>query len=135
MLLVELARVSAAMAMAVQCAHIGIASIYEGNSKAIKDKYLPALIGGEAICAVGVIESAGGSDPTGNATEAADMGDHFVLNGRKTFISNSYISEVAMVLAKTEDIPQKEFTALLVDRRWTALGPAGLKTKLAFMAA
>ncbi len=133
MLLVEeLARVSAALAMSVQCAHLGIGVIVEGGGEQVKKKYLPALIRGDIICAVGVTESAGGSDPAGNTTDAAGDGGHFVLNGRKAFISNSHISEVAMVVAKTKDSPQKEFTAFLVDRQMGGYRHGRLEKKIGF---
>ncbi len=133
MLLVEeLARVSAAIAMSVQCAHFGIASVCDGGSPAVRDKYLPPLISGEMICAVGITESAGGSDPTGNTTEAVENGDHFLLSGRKCFISNSHVSEIAMIVAKTKDTPQKEFTAFLVDRQFGGFKPGRLEKKIGF---
>lgn len=133
MLLVEeVARVSAAMAMSLQCAHFGIAAIYEGGTEEVREKYLPALIRGDTICAVGVTESAGGSDPAGNTTEAVDNGDFFILNGRKTFISNSHVSDVAMVVAKTKDTSQKEFTAFLVDRQMGGFRHGRLEKKIGF---
>ncbi|MFZ5633608.1 MAG: acyl-CoA dehydrogenase family protein [Bacillota bacterium] len=128
----EVARVSAAMAMTIQCAHFGIGAVLEGGSEAIRGKYLPSLIAGDIICAAGVTESAGGSDPASNTTEAADMGDHFILNGRKTFISNSHISDIAMIVAKTKDAPQKEFTAFLVDKQMGGFRPGRVEKKIGF---
>lgn len=132
MLVEEVARVSAALAMAVQCAHFGIAAVCEGGGKAVKDRYLPSLINGDMICAVGVTEAAGGSDPTGNSTEALDKGDHFLLSGRKTFISNSHVSEIAVIVAKTKDAPKREFTAFLADRRFGGFSPGRLEKKIGF---
>lgn len=132
LLVEEVARISAAMAMTIQCAHFGIAAICEGGSQAVKERHLPPLVRGDAICAVGVTETAGGSDPMGNTTQAADMGDHFVLNGRKSFISNSHISEVAMVVAKTKESPRKEFTAFLLDRKIPGFKPGRLEKKIGF---
>lgn len=133
MLLVEeVARVSAAMAMSIQCAHFGIAAVHNGGKDALRGKYLPALIRGDAICAVGVTESAGGSDPAGNTTEAVENGDFFILNGRKTFISNSHISEVAMVVARTKETPKKEFTAFLIDRQMGGFRHGRLEKKIGF---
>jgi len=132
MLLVEeIARVSAAMAMTVQCAHLGIGAVLYGGSEEIKNKYLPSMIGGQ-ICAVGVTESSGGSDPFGNTTEALQSGDDFILNGRKTFISNSHISDTAVIVARTKDTPKKEFTAFLVDKKMDGFRPGRLEKKIGF---
>ncbi|MFZ5647149.1 MAG: acyl-CoA dehydrogenase family protein [Bacillota bacterium] len=128
----EIARVSAAMAMTVQCAQLGMGVIIDGGSDDIINKYLPPLLSGDDICAVGVTESAGGSDPFGNSTEAADFGEHFELNGRKTFISNSHCSSCAMIVAKTKDAPKKEFTAFLVDKSMGGFRPGRLEKKIGF---
>ncbi|MFZ5650501.1 MAG: acyl-CoA dehydrogenase family protein [Bacillota bacterium] len=128
----EIAVVSAAMAMTVQCAQFGMGAIIDGGSDEIIGKYLPPLIRGDDICAAGVTESSGGSDPFGNSTEATDMGDHFVLNGRKTFISNSHCSNCAMIVAKTRETPKKEFTAFLVDKDMGGFRPGRLEKKIGF---
>lgn len=128
----ELARVSAAMAMTVQCAQFGMGAIIDGGSDEIIGKYLPALMSGDDICAAGVTESTGGSDPFGNSTEAAETGDYFVLNGRKTFISNSHCSNCAMIVAKTRETPKKEFTAFLVDKEMGGFRPGRLEKKIGF---
>jgi len=126
MLLVEeIARVSAAMAMTVQCAHMGIWAVLDGGSEEVKNEYLPPLIGGQTVCAVGVTESSGGSDPFGNTTE-------FVLNGRKTFITNSHISDTAVIVARTRNTPKKEFTAFLVDKKMGGFRPGRLEKKIGF---
>lgn len=127
----ELARVSAAMAMTVQCIHFGIGAVLEG-SDAIKDKYLPSLLAGETVCAAGITEASGGSDPTAGTTEAVVQGDCFILNGRKTFISNSHICDSAMIVAKTGEEPRKEFTAFLVDRQMGGFRPGRLENKIGF---
>lgn len=131
LLVEELSRVSAAMAMTVQCAQFGIAAVLDG-SRALADRYLPPLISGEAICAAGVTEAAGGSDPTGNTTTAEDRGDHFLLTGRKAFISNSHVCDPAMIVARTRETPRKEFTAFLVDRRMEGFKSGRLEKKIGF---
>ncbi|MYD44706.1 MAG: acyl-CoA dehydrogenase [Gammaproteobacteria bacterium] len=65
-------------------------------------RYLPKLATGEWVGCFGLTEPDHGSDPGGMKTVAVDAGDHFVLNGTKTWITNSPIADVAVIWAKLE---------------------------------
>ena len=65
-------------------------------------RYLPAIIGGEKICAVAVTEPDAGSDVAGIRTRAVRDGDHWVINGSKMFITNGVHGDVYFVAAKTD---------------------------------
>lgn len=73
-----------------------------GNENQRK-KYLPKLASGEFIGSFGLTEPNHGSNPGGMETKFKDMGDHYVLNGSKMWISNSPICDVAVVWAKNEE--------------------------------
>ena len=68
-----------------------------------KKKYLPKLARGELVGCFGLTEPEAGSDPGGMRTKARRNKDGFVLNGTKTWITNSPIADIAIIWAKTED--------------------------------
>jgi acyl-CoA dehydrogenase len=67
-----------------------------------KRKYLPAIIRGEAICAVAVTEPWAGSDVAGLKTRAVQDGSHWLLNGAKMFITNAVYGDILIVAARTD---------------------------------
>jgi len=74
--------------------------IYTYANKAVKDALIPKLATGELIGCFGLTEPNHGSDPGSMETKAVDKGDHFVLNGSKTWITNSPIADVFVIWAK-----------------------------------
>jgi len=76
--------------------------IYEFGSEEQRKKYLPKLATGEWIGCFGLTEPNHGSDPGSMETRIKDMGDHYLLNGAKMWITNSTIADVAVVWAKDE---------------------------------
>lgn len=77
--------------------------IYTYASEELKQKYLPKLASGELIGAFGLTEPNHGSDPGSMETRAKLDGNHYVLNGSKTWISNSPVADVFIVWAKDEN--------------------------------
>lgn len=77
--------------------------IYKFGSEAQKKKYLPKLASGEMLGCFGLTEPDHGSNPSGMKTNFKDMGDHYLLNGAKMWISNSPKADIAVVWAKNED--------------------------------
>jgi glutaryl-CoA dehydrogenase len=77
--------------------------IYKFGSEAQRKKYLPKLASGEWLGCFGLTEPDHGSNPSGMVTNFKDMGDHYVLNGAKMWISNAPKSDVAVVWAKNEE--------------------------------
>ena len=114
-MLEEIGRVSAAMAMATQIFHMGTASIADFGSDAQKKKYLPLLARGERLGTIAVTEATGGSDPTGIQTTAKLQGDSYILNGRKCFITHGHVADTITVMAKTAEGP-KGFSAFIVEK-------------------
>jgi glutaryl-CoA dehydrogenase len=76
--------------------------IYKFGSDTQRKKYLPKLASGEWLGCFGLTEPDHGSNPGGMVTNIKDMGDHFVLNGAKMWISNAPRADVAVVWAKDE---------------------------------
>ena len=77
--------------------------IWKYGNEAQRQKYLPNLASGEWIGCFGLTEPDHGSNPGGMTTNFKDMGDHYLLNGAKMWISNSPIANVAVVWAKNEE--------------------------------
>ncbi|RZI81157.1 MAG: acyl-CoA dehydrogenase, partial [Microbacterium sp.] len=66
-----------------------------------KKRWLPGCVSGEIITAIAMTEPGAGSDLQGVRTTAVDKGDHYVVNGSKTFISNGINADLVIVVAKT----------------------------------
>jgi glutaryl-CoA dehydrogenase len=77
--------------------------IYKFGSEEQKRKYLPKLATGEMMGCFGLTEPDHGSNPGGMLTNIKDMGDHYLLNGAKMWISNAPFADIAVVWAKNEE--------------------------------
>ena len=77
--------------------------IWKYGNEEQRTKYLPKLASGEFIGCFGLTEPDHGSNPGGMVTNYKDMGDHYLLNGAKMWISNSPFADIAVVWAKNEE--------------------------------
>ncbi len=77
--------------------------IFTYGSEEQRKKYLPKLATGEWMGCFGLTEPNHGSNPGGMETKFKDMGDHYLLNGAKLWISNSPFADIAVVWAKNEE--------------------------------
>ncbi|MGW7516517.1 acyl-CoA dehydrogenase family protein [Streptomyces sp. NPDC054796] len=82
-----------------------------------KRRWLPGFCSGEKISAIAMTEPGAGSDLQGIRTTAEDKGDHWVLNGSKTFISNGILADLVIVVAKTTPEGGAKGLSLLVVER------------------
>lgn len=77
--------------------------IFQYGTEEQRKKYLPKLATGEFMGCFGLTEPNHGSNPSGMETKFKDMGDHYLLNGAKLWISNSPFADLAIVWAKNEE--------------------------------
>jgi len=87
------------------------------GSEEIKHKYLPGCVSGDTITAIGMTEPNAGSDLAGMKTTAVEDGDHLIINGQKTFISNGIICDLLVLAAKdpSEPDPHRAVNLYLVE--------------------
>nr|WP_294773580.1 acyl-CoA dehydrogenase family protein [uncultured Flavobacterium sp.] len=77
--------------------------IWKFGTEEQRQKYLPKLATGEFMGCFGLTEPDYGSNPSGMVTNFKDMGDHYLLNGAKMWISNAPFADIAVVWAKNEE--------------------------------
>ncbi|MFC4530304.1 acyl-CoA dehydrogenase family protein [Sphaerisporangium dianthi] len=82
-----------------------------------KQRWLPGFASGELITAIGMTEPGAGSDLQGIKTTAVRDGDHYVVNGQKTFITNGVNSDLVVVVTKTDPAAGARGTTLMVVER------------------
>ncbi|MCU0338830.1 MAG: acyl-CoA dehydrogenase [Spirosomaceae bacterium] len=84
-----------------------------------KRKYLAPLASGEIVGAFCLSEPEAGSDATSQHTTAQDMGDYYLLNGTKNWITNGNISSVCLVMAQTHpELKHRGINCLIVEKGW-----------------
>lgn len=95
-------------------AHSDVACGYVLNfgSEEVKDRWLPRMMSGEAVCSIAMSEPDAGSDLQRLRTQARREGDEWVINGQKTFISNGQHCDIAVVVARTS--PERSGHALSI---------------------
>jgi acyl-CoA dehydrogenase len=84
------------------------------GSEALKHKYLPKLVSGEMVTAIAMTEPGAGSDLQGVKTTAVLDGDEYVINGSKTFITNGFLADLVIVVAKTDPKAGAKGTSLFL---------------------
>ncbi|MEO8723755.1 MAG: acyl-CoA dehydrogenase family protein, partial [Sphingobium sp.] len=85
------------------------------GSEELKARYLPGMISGEIITALGMTEPGGGSDVKNLRTTARRDGDHYVINGSKLYISNGLLSDLVFLAVRTGDEGAKGVSLILVE--------------------
>ena len=109
-----LARVSAIADFAFAMQGLGSGPISLFGSNDLKARYLPAVATGTAIAAFAISESDAGSDVTAMRTTARRDGDHYVIDGEKTWISNAGIADHYVVFCRLGDA-EREYIAIVVE--------------------
>jgi isovaleryl-CoA dehydrogenase len=109
-------------------------NIARNASDDIRKRYLPKLCSGNAIGALGLTEPGAGSDALGSmATTARREGDHYVLNGRKLYITNGPVAEVLLVYAKTDKQKgPKGISAFVIEKGFPGFQVAQKLDKMGF---
>lgn len=101
------------------------------GTEAQKAKYLTKLATGEWIGAFCLSEPEAGSDATSQRTTAVDMGDHYLLNGTKNWITNGGSSKVHLVVAQTDaELGHKGINVFIVESDWEGVSVGAKEDKL-----
>jgi acyl-CoA dehydrogenase len=98
--------------------HSRLVGPYIGNlgTDEQKERWLPKCVSGENVLAIAMTEPGTGSDVSGIRTRAEDKGDHYLLNGSKTFISNGILADLVIVAAKTDPNSSHGLSLFVVER-------------------
>lgn len=113
----ELARAGCGGLSASLMSHgIGSPPIVKYGSEELKQRVLPPIFAGEAICALAITEPGGGSDVAALKTTAKRDGDHYVVNGSKTFITSGMRADTYTVAVRTGEAGHKGISLLVIDR-------------------
>ena len=113
----EIARASSSLRVQINMQTLGCAyTISTYGSDELKEKYIPKLVSAEYIGGFAITEPDAGSDVMALKSRAEDKGDHWLLNGSKTWISNANIADVMVYYAYTDrDAGSKGLSAFVVE--------------------
>jgi len=113
----ELARVCSSLRVQVNMQVLGCAfTIFRYGTEEVKKKYIEGLCAGELIGGFGITEPDAGSDVMAMASTAEDKGDHWLLNGNKTWISNAQVADVLIYYAYTDiEAGSKGLSAFVIE--------------------
>lgn len=115
------------IALAVQ-AYMSSTYIFHHGTEAVKQKYLTPAIQGKKICSIAITEPNAGSDVANIRTTAKKEGDHYIVNGSKTFITNAVYGDVLIVVCKTDTSKGfNGFSLILMDRNAEGVSATKLK--------
>jgi glutaryl-CoA dehydrogenase (non-decarboxylating) len=99
----EIARASSSLRVQVNMQTLGTAfTIYKYGSEALRKKYIPKLVRADLLGGFAITEPDSGSDVMAISSTAEDRGDHWLLNGSKTWISNADVADVMIYYAYTD---------------------------------
>lgn len=115
----EIARASSSLRVQVNMQTLGTAyTILTYGSEELKKKYIPDLVNAETVGAFAITEPDAGSDVMALTSTARDMGDHWLLNGSKTWISNAAFADVIIYYAYTDrEAGSKGLSAFVVETK------------------
>jgi alkylation response protein AidB-like acyl-CoA dehydrogenase len=116
----ELARVGASGPGFAVHTDMVVPYISRFGTEAQKQRWLPGLVSGETIAAIAMSEPNTGSDVAAVQTTAVRQGDHYLVNGQKTFISNGILNDLVIVAAKTNPTAGAKGVSLIVVERGMA---------------
>ena len=117
MLFEEVAATSADLSVPVLINSFGAYMVEQLAPAYLRARYLPGLVSGELFCSVGISEPDVGSNVLEIKTRARRDGDHFIINGEKTWISNGSYSDFLICTCRTGDDPRRGLTHFLLDRK------------------
>ena len=117
MLFEEVATTSADLSVPVLINSFGAHMVEKLAPAHLRERYLPGLVSGELFCSIGISEPDVGSNVLEIKTRARRDGDHFIINGEKTWISNGAYSDFLICTCRTGGDPRRGLTHFLLDRK------------------
>lgn len=117
MLFEEVAATSADLSVPVLINSFGVVLLEKVAPPHLRERYLPGLLSGDSFVSMGISEPDVGSNVLEIKTRARRDGDHFIINGEKTWISNGEYSDFLICTCRTSDDPRKGLTHFLLDRK------------------
>jgi glutaryl-CoA dehydrogenase (non-decarboxylating) len=115
----EIARASSSLRVQINMQTLGCAyTIFKYGTEEVKKKYVPKLVNADYIGGFGITEPDAGSDIMAMVSTAEDKGDHWLLNGSKTWISNANVADVIIYYAYTDKTQgSKGMSAFVVEMK------------------
>ena len=117
MLFEEVAATSIDLSVPVLINSFGAQMLQRLAPEHLQKRYLPGLLSGELFCSAGISEPDVGSNVLEIKTTARRDGDHYIINGEKTWISNGSYSDFLICTCRTGDDPRRGLTHFLLDRK------------------
>lgn len=117
MLFEEVVATSVAFSIPVLINTFGAQLIQDLAPAHLRERYLPGLLSGELFISTAISEPDVGSNVTEIKTRARRDGDHYIINGEKTWISNGSYSDILICTCRTSDEPRRGLTHFLLDRK------------------
>ncbi|MBW2636594.1 MAG: acyl-CoA dehydrogenase family protein [Deltaproteobacteria bacterium] len=128
----EISYACASAAVTMSVANLSAEPLLKYGNEEQKNKYLPLLASGDMLGAFAVTEPEAGSDPGGMKTKAEDMGDYYLVNGTKNFITNGGYADLINLIARTDSkkgnrglsafIVEKGFPGFIVGKKEKKMG-------------
>jgi alkylation response protein AidB-like acyl-CoA dehydrogenase len=127
----ELARVCGSTSLGVLISRFGIGALLREGSEDLKQHYVPLVARGELQASYCLSEANAGSDVAAMTTRAVRDGDNYILNGRKTWITNAGVSDLYTVFAKTNPAAgHRGVSVFMVEKGWPGFSLGKLEEKM-----
>ena len=132
----EIGRVSGSLRVAFNMQTMGTAmSILKWGSDELKKKYIPELMSAKLLGCFGITEPDAGSDTAAMSTTAVKDGDHYILNGRKMWITWSTVADMSVIFAMTDKkAKHKGMSVFVMDMDSPGVSTKAIKEKLGIWA-
>jgi alkylation response protein AidB-like acyl-CoA dehydrogenase len=127
----EVARVCASSSLFTFISKLALTPVLDHGSEALKQKYVPRVAAGECQASYCLSEADAGSDVSGMQTRAVRDGDHYLLTGRKLWITNAGVSDFYTVFAKTDPAAgHRGVSCFVVEKSFPGFNISKLERKL-----
>ena len=127
----EVARVCASSSLFTFISKLGMTPVLDYGSDALKEKYVTRVASGECQASYCLSEADAGSDVAGMRTKAVRDGEHYVLNGRKMWVTNAGVSDFYAVFAKSDpDAGHRGVSCFVVEKSFPGFAVSKLEHKM-----